>query len=460
MSKHFAPGPQGKFGLGCFAEFRDSPLELLQQCHRQYGDVVRLPLGLGMHCALIFHPRDLEQVFHGEQFGRSDLSMLFEPLAGGSMIIADGETWKQQRRKVAPTFTLARQRNLAHAVEKEAETLATRWHPNTQQTNTVDLQTELVSYAMKTLSIFLLGRTLKASEIQTIMPAWTESLICMNRRLSQPVPIPMFIPTRNNRNLNRSATSIRNVLLAITEENRTNPEDFDPHSLLSNLIAQCHQEQSNQHDLEIVQEIMGVFLAGFDTIASAMMWTMHFLSLHPTWQHLVREELQNCTSSLADVMDLRDTPILSRVFNESMRLMPPLWLVDRKCNISTELGGHTIPAGTNIITSPYVTHRSPTWWEQAEKFDPDRFLPEALALRPKYAHFPFGGGRMKCIGLALAALEIKALFRTVLTNMHIEPVEPNHIEIEPAFVLRTRRGLPVRVTPMPTHTSKNSQSAA
>lgn len=91
MSKPFAPGPQGKFGLGCFAEFRDTPLELLQQCHQQYGDVVRLPLGLGMHCALIFHPKDLEQVFHGEQFGRSDLSMLFEPLAGGSMIIADGE---------------------------------------------------------------------------------------------------------------------------------------------------------------------------------------------------------------------------------------------------------------------------------------------------------------------------------------------------------------------------------
>ncbi|MCW7536891.1 cytochrome P450 [Aquabacterium sp. A7-Y] len=442
-TSRFAPGPAGHALLGCFSEFRDRPLELLLRCRREYGSVVRLPLGLGLSVGLVYHPEHLQTVFHDARFGRSDLAALFEPLAGGSMIIADGEPWKRQRKAVAPSFGQEMLRRLAPEVEKEAEALAERWRSAARQGQEVDLQSEMVSYAMSTLTLFLLGRPLTAREVGIVAPAWTRSLICMNTRLSQPVPIPMWMPTRTNRELRQSAHAIAEVLLACIREHRALPHAQGGASFLAGLARHRDEETGEGlSDEQILREIMGVFLAGFDTVASAMMWTLYDLTRHPDWQQAVREEVDAPGDNART--DLQDCPVLDRVFNESIRLMPPLWLVDRKCSEPVELGRFTLPAHTNVITSPYVTHRDPELWSDPERFDPDRFLPSAQAGRPRYAHFPFGGGRMKCIGIGLALLELKALLRAVLPVLRLEPGSTVQPELEPAFVLRTRNSLWVR----------------
>jgi cytochrome P450 len=182
-----------------------------------------------------------------------------------------------------------------------------------------------------------------------------------------------------------------------------------------------------------------------------MMWTFDFLSRDQEWQDRVRADVAALPPAAEARCDLADCPLLDRAFSESIRLMPPLWLVDRKNAEEVTLGGHTIPAGTNIITSPYVTHRDPALWPQPLRFDPDRFLPEASAGRPKFAYFPFGGGRMKCIGILLAQLEMKAIARHVLRHVRLMGGPP--AELESSFVLRTRSGLPVTVLPLSTRSA-------
>ncbi|MEN9867099.1 MAG: hypothetical protein RL748_2689 [Pseudomonadota bacterium] len=442
-SKQFAPGPRGHAVLGCFAAFRDTPLDLLMSCRQEHGPVVQLPVGLGMSFCLSFAPGDLEQIFHGQQFGRSDIAAMFEPLAGGSMIIADGEKWKKQRKAVAPSFSAEKMRQLTQLIDAEAQACVGRWCEAARAGQYIDLQAQLVAYAMSTVSMFLLGRALTADEIAIIAPAWDKSLYCMNRRLSQPIPLPMWLPLPTHRQLARAAGAIADLLLGIIRERRSGGGQFSISGFLGDLLL--HRDEDNGQglsDQQILHEIMGVFLAGFDTVASGMMWTFHFLCQHPVWQEQVRADLAALPDALAMRHDLADCPVLERVFSESVRLLPPLWLVDRKNSEAVELSGHTIPANTNIITSPYVTHRDPQLWPDPLRFDPDRFLPGNSASRAKYAYFPYGGGRMKCIGILLAQLEMKSIARHALARLRLTP--GNAPKIEPGFVTRTRDGIWVK----------------
>lgn len=450
MTARFAPGPSGHPLFGCSREFRDAPLALLLSCRERYGEVVQLPLGFGVSFCLVFGPNDLEKVFHERHFGRSDIAALFEPLAGGSMIIADGEQWKRQRKAIAPSFTQDRLRLLAERVDAEAAQTAQHWLDVARRGGRIDLQIELVSYAMSSLTIFLFGRPLTPQEVAVVSPAWTQSLVCMNRRISQPVPLPTWLPTPNNRLLVKSAGAIGNVLLEIIRERRSHPGRFEAGGFLSDLLAYTDSDTGEGlGDEYILREIMGVFLAGFDTVASAMMWTFYYLSRHSDWQERVRTELTLAPAPAQGRIDFDDTPMLEYVFSESIRLSPPLWLVDRKNGETIELGGYMLPAGTNVITSPYVTHRDAVYWPDPERFDPKRFVHERVESRPKYAYFPFGGGRMKCIGIGLAQLEMKAIARHVLDRLNLSPDPFFSHEIEPAFVLRTRHGMRVRATPNP-----------
>lgn len=438
----FAPGPRGHVLFGCAQQFRERPLALLDECHQRYGTLVRLPVGFGMAFCLAFDPHDLATIFHSDNFGRSDVAKAFEPLAGGSMIIADGDRWKEQRKAVMPSFALPRLRALAQVVDDLAAERVAGWQHHHRAGAPLDLQAQMVAYAMDVLTHFLFGRRIDAQAIARIADGWTQSLYYMNIRLSAAVPVPDWLPTPNNRRLHRAASLIADVLLEIISEQRQRQGSQDG-GFLGDLIGYRDERGHALQDARILREIMGVFLAGFDTVASAMMWTLNDLTNHPQWQSRVADELAR--PGQEPRLDLKDTPLLEQCFNESMRLSPPLWLVDRKAKASCILGGQRIPAGTNIITSPWVTHRDPRYWATPLRFNPEHFSAHAPE-RPKYAYFPFGGGRMKCIGIGLAHLQLKAIVRHALGHFELAPAADHVPQIEPAFVLRTRDGLKVTLT--------------
>lgn len=438
----FAPGPRGHMLFGCSERFRNEPLALLNECRQRYGTLVRLPVGFGASFCLAFDPADLDTIFQGENFGRSDIAAAFGPLAGGSMIIADGQKWKEQRKAVIPSFALPRLRALAQNVDALAHERVADWANRVDHNGDIDLQHEMVDYAMDVLTHFLFGHRIGAQAIARISHGWTLSLRYMNIRLSSPVPLPDWLPTPNNRRLHTAAGQIATVLLEIIAQHRSS-SPASAGGFLDDLINYRDEQGQALDDQHILREIMGVFLAGFDTVASAMMWTLGDLAKHPGWQQAVRDELNSVATSSR--LDLKDTPVLEQCFNESMRLSPPLWLIDRKAAQPCMLGGQRVPGGTNIIMSPWVTHRDPSFWERPLDYHPEHFAATAPS-RPKYAFFPFGGGRMKCIGIGLAHLQLKSLLRQVLTHYELN-VRPEHLpEIEPAFVLRTRNGLKTSLT--------------
>jgi cytochrome P450 len=129
------------------------------------------------------------------------------------------------------------------------------------------------------------------------------------------------------------------------------------------------------------------------------------------------------------------------VIDESMRLYPPAWVTERIAEADDEICGYKIPAGTILVVSPYVMHHHPAYWENPESFDPQRFLPERAAGRPRYAYFPFGGGPRMCIGNSLALTEAQLVLACVYQRYHLELASGQPVEPLPLVTLRQKGGL-------------------
>jgi cytochrome P450 len=166
------------------------------------------------------------------------------------------------------------------------------------------------------------------------------------------------------------------------------------------------------------------------------------LSENPHWRDLCKKEI---TSVLGDRMqaleDLGKLPLLKRVIDEALRLYPPAWIVGRKALEEDEVLGYKVKKGYNVIISTYLIHRHPDFWEQPDQFDPDRFLPEKIMDRHKYAYFPFGGGPRMCIGNNFALMEMTLILAMVLQKFTPQAGQ-EHFEWESLVTLRPKGEVP------------------
>ncbi len=179
-------------------------------------------------------------------------------------------------------------------------------------------------------------------------------------------------------------------------------------------------------DEEIRDQVLIFLLAGHDTTAIALTFALHLLGHHPEAQARVRSEVEEVagdrTPGSADVPQLAYTTM---VLKEAMRLYPPAWATGRRVAAGDEVGGYAIPPGSDVMVSPWVTHRHPEFWEAPERFDPERFTPEAEAARHRHAYFPFGAGPRACIGQYFSMLEAAILLAVIVRDHRAgEPRRP------------------------------------
>ena len=196
-------------------------------------------------------------------------------------------------------------------------------------------------------------------------------------------------------------------------------------------------------------EAATLFLAGHETSAIALSWTLYLLSQHPEIEKRLRSELQQVLAGRNPTLaDLPNMPYTRMVVEESMRLYPPAWFTERKSIGDDVIGGYHIPAGTTLAVTPFVTHRHPQLWKNPNTFDPEHFSPQQSEKRLRYAYFPFGGGPRQCIGKSMALLEIQLVLPMILQHCRFNLAPGWEVKREPELSLRLQGGLPMQLRPV------------
>lgn len=435
------PGPRGLPFVGSlfhFLRIKEAP-DFFLATARKYGDVVFLRMGR-TPLFLVNHPDWVREILvtKNRHFGKSRGLERAKAFLGEGLLTSEGETHLRHRRMQQPLFARDKLGGYARVMVEHAAKRSRAW----REGESVDLFQEMMS-----LTMGIAGKTLLDAEVEGEVEEISRAIEELFRLLPfalmpgseyfEKIPIPPTLRFRRNK-----ATLDRIVYRMIEARRR---EARDHGDLLSLLLAARDVEGDGKgmNDKQIRDEVMTLFIAGHETTAVALTWTLALLGRNPQAAQRVAKEWRDVVGgrepSLADVDKLSFT---RRVFAESMRIFPPAFAIGRKVLAPLSLGPYEIEAGSIVLLSPYVVHKDPRWFPDPERFDPDRWLPEKEKERPEFSYFPFGGGPRVCIGEPFAWIEGVLLTGILCRDWCFEP-DPDHaFACDALFTLRPKGGMP------------------
>jgi len=443
------PGPAGYPLVGTLPHLRRNPLQFLTDAARQYGDVVYLRLGR-RPAYFLSHPEPIAHVLqtHHRNYRKSPLVAPLRPFLGTGLATSDGDLWRRQRRLIQPAFHRQQIATFTGIVTEATAALLERWHARPSPAAPVDLLPEMMHLTGTIIVKALFGTTLR-DPTGTLLDDFRVVTAYSLRRLLALTAWSAHVPTPKRRRYRQALRHLEATVWHIIDTRRRSPTR--PHDLLSRLLdAHDPETGARMPDQQLRDEVMTLFFAGHETTGLALTWTWYLLATHPEAAARVRRELATVLQGRAPTA--RDLPALRytrMVLQEALRLYPPSWILSRVPIADDVIGGYHVPAGTTVLFSPYVTHRHPRFWEHPAQFDPERFAPERVTDRPRFAYFPFSGGPRQCIGEPFALMEAQCILAMIAQRYQLA-LRPGH-QVTPAAVLtlRPRGGLPMTLHALP-----------
>lgn len=421
--------------------FRESPLALLQGLTRRGVDILHVAAGR-RNIYIVNHPILIRDVLvtHDWNFIKGPGLRASRPLFGHGLLTSEGELHRRQRRLAQPAFNSARLAEYARAmVELGGATLA-GWS---------DQQDLAIDQEMMRLTLQIVGRTLFTADVlheaKDIGDAVSDA-VGQFRQLNSPLIQAIGLLRRwVNRRAGRSRRRFERLLSGIIEDHREHPDRYD--DMLSLLMASDDETGTGyMSDELLLDEALTIFLAGHETTANALTWTWYLLAEHPEVEEKLHEEidrvLQGRQPTPEDAGRLRYT---GEIFREALRLYPPAWIVGREAVTGYRLGSMEVAAGSTLLMSPYAMHRDPRFWNDPERFAPERWEDSLAADRPKFAYFPFGAGTRVCIGEHFATLEGVLLITVIAQQWRLHLVPGQEIALQPQITLRPRSSIQMRL---------------
>lgn len=426
--------------LGVLPRIWRDPLAFFQQVALEQGGVARVGLG-HFTLYLLSDPEAVQYVLadNASNYWKGSGLDLVKPVMGEGLATSTGDFWMRQRRLMQPSFQRKRIASLLPVMREVVSELIARWRGPARSGQPVD-----VAVDMSRLVQDLIFRTIFGASLGEKTASLAEALVEINKYMNSIVwsllPIPKWIPTPRRRRFRRAMQQLDAVVYGLIEERRGAAGDDS--DLMGRLLAARDPETGEaMTDLQLRDEIMTLFVAGHDTTASAAAWTLALLSQNPAVRGQVVEELAFLDGALPGADDLARLELLDRVLKESMRVYPPGWLLVRTPHADDTIGGYDIPKGAPLLISQYVIHRHPKLWQDPERFDPDRFLPERSQGRPRYAYFPYGGGQRLCIGNTFAQMALKLILAAIHQRYVLDLVPGHKLVPQPLTTLRPKHGV-------------------
>ena len=447
------PALKGVPLLGHLPAFKRDMLGFFEQSQRACGDQFVASLA-GRKLHILCHPQLAEQVLIKDKGSFGKLSQLRQDIGlplvlGNGLLMNWGDSWRRQRAMMQPVFHKAQIARMATAITDAGERMLQRWRRDMAPGHGFDVAHEMMAVTMD-----IVTRTMFSSQIadrtDQVAEAFTFLIRFAFSSLSNPLQPPVHWPTPNNRRFRRALSTLDDILYGII---RQRAEDGDTRGDLLDMLLAAKDEQTGQ-PMDIMQlndEVATIFGAGHETTANALTWTFYLLSQHPECRSRLHAELAEVLGGRTpQFADLPQLPYTRAVFEESMRLYPPAPVIPRAVLQDTGLDGYPLRKGDRVMVSAYQIHRHPDFWPDAERFDPERFLPgKQDEQRHRCAYLPFGVGPRVCIGNHFALMEGQLLLAQIAQRYQLE-LEPGHpVAKEVAVTMRPRYGMRMTLAPRP-----------
>ncbi len=416
--------------LGYFARLRD------------HGDVVRLKLGPKTVYAASSPALVGELALNPDYIIGGPLWESLEGLLGKEGVAtANGPTHRRQRRTIQPAFRLDVLPEYGPIMVEEARAFAGRLRPGA----VIDCTSESFRVAVRIAARCLLRGDYMDERAERLCDALATVFLGMYRRMVIPAGPLYRLPLPANRKFNRALADMHLVVDEIVAERRASGQN--PDDLLTALLTAKNENGDPIGEQEIHDQVVAIVTPGAETVASTIMSLLQVLAEHPEHANKVAEEADSVGGdrpvAFEDVHKLAHT---NNVIVETMRLQPPVWILTRRAVADTELGGYRIPAGADLVYSPYAIQRDPRSYERNTEFDPDRWLPERVKDLPKYAMTPFGLGNRKCPSDHFSMAMLTILTAEMARKWRFERVPGSRDAVRVGITLHPDRML-LRATP-------------
>ncbi len=402
----------------------DETLADFLRLQNEYGNVVAMKSTRGRDVYFVNEPaaiqrvlvRDHEKYVKGPGFERVKL------LLGNGIFVSDGAHWRRARRMAQPGFTRRKLRGLIELITERVEARAERWEAQAAANEPVDITTEMSDFALELILRAIFG------------PDYDDRIVADGEN-----PFS-FLAEEFSRDINLVVKfrALRKFILEIIESRRGRAADgFD---FLSVYMAAVDKSGEPFTDRELLDEVMTLIIAGFETSAGTLNWAWYLLATHPDVAERVIDEVQAVFSEDAEITSerLNELVFLEQVINEAMRLYPPGWVFSRRALEDTDIGEFDVPEGTDLFFSPYILHRTEEFWSQPDVFDPGRFSPDRYDADQESAFIPFSLGPRRCIGEYFAMLEMKINLALLVPRFEMRALTEDVPQLDLGINLRSK----------------------
>jgi cytochrome P450 len=404
---------------------------------------------------VLFHdPADIREVLidKAASFGKDRTQKRMKILLGEGLITSDGEAHKRARRIAAPAFHRQRIQRYAGQIVALSHGLSQQWEPG----QPLNIAAEMMRLALRITARTLFDTEVTAEihdlndQVNIVMDLYNYLIAMPRAELLLNSPLPGM------RRFRHAKARLDAVVDSMIQSRRTEANasgGFEQRGDLLSMLLASRDDQAEGDGLklnaeELRDQVLTLFLAGYETVANAMAWTWMLLGQNPAAEARLHDELDAVLAGrLPTLEDLPRLEYSAMVLSESMRLYPPAWAMGREALEDVSIGPYRLRKGSMVFFSQYIVHRDPRFFPHPERFWPERFTTEAKAARPRFSYFPFGGGGRQCIGESFAWMEASLALATIAQRWRLALVPGQTIEPQPKITLRPKNGIRVIAVP-------------
>ncbi len=417
------PGPDQPVTLGIDPE----TLATLQGLQRDFGDMVSLMKPNGRMAYFVNDAHEVRRILtrRHSKYHKGPGFERVKMLLGNGLIVSDGDIWRRSRTMIQPAFSRQNVHRLMAVMVECSDRRAVRWAEAARSGETLNITEETCDFALELILITIFGDDYEAR----IVSEGDNPFAFLSRDSTRDLSVVMKV------------RHLRELLTSIIRDRREGrgSQHFD---FLSMYLEATDKQGVPFSDAELLDELMTLIVAGFETSANTLNWVWYLVARHPEVEQKLIAEAESIVPNVSAITaeNLTAMQYTQQALEETLRLYPPVWLFTRRSIAEDELDDYDVPPGTDIYLSPYILHRTGHYWPEPDRFDPERFAPTDKPKKDR-PYFPFSLGPRRCLGEYFSFLEMKVHLGLLLPRFRMRLVDDTPPGLELAINLRSARDI-------------------